>query len=87
MSEAGGDHQLVGAAVVTAEGRPVGTLAEVVHGSAQDLLSVRDEDGREILVPFVAALVPVVDVPGRRVVVEDRPGLLTPAVEDTEGGA
>jgi 16S rRNA processing protein RimM len=81
------DHQLVGAAVVTAEGRPVGTLVEVVHGSAQDLLSVRDEDGREILVPFVAALVPVVDVPGRRVVVEDRPGLLTPAVEDTEGGA
>lgn len=29
-----------------------------------------------MLFPFVAALVPVVDVPGGRVVVDDAPGLL-----------
>lgn len=81
------DHQLVGLRVVTTEGGEVGELAEVVHGTAQDLLSVRTPDGREVLVPFVAALVPEVDVAGGRVVVEDRPGLLAPAVEDEEGGA
>lgn len=81
------DHQLVGLRVVTTDGAEVGELVEVVHGSAQELLSVRAPDGREILVPFVTALVPEVDVPGRRVVVEDVPGLLTPAVEDEEGGA
>lgn len=81
------DHQLVGLRVVTTSGDPVGELTEVVHGPAQDLLSVRAPDGREILVPFVARLVPEVDVPKGQVVVEDLPGLLTPAVEDEEGGA
>jgi len=81
------DHQLVGLRVVTTDGTDVGELAEVVHGPAQDLLSIRGADGREILVPFVTQLVPVVDLAGGRVVVEDTPGLLTPAVEDEEGGA
>lgn len=68
------DHQLVGLRVVTTTGEPVGEVAEVVHGSAQDLLVVKVGD-REVLVPFVAALVPEVDVAGGRVVVDDRPGL------------
>lgn len=72
------DHQLVGLRVVTTDGRDVGSLKEVVHGTAQDLLVVRTESG-ERLVPFVQALVPEVDVPGGRVVVADRPGLLTDA--------
>ena len=32
--------------------------------------------------PFVKALVPEVDLAGRRVVVADRPGLVTPLPED-----
>ena len=81
------DHQLVGLRVVTSTGTDVGEVAEVVHGAAQDLLSVRTPDGGEVLVPFVAQLVPTVDVPGGRIVVEDLPGLLAPAAEDEEGGA
>ena len=81
------DHQLLGLRVETTAGDPVGELVEIVHGSAQDLLSIRAADGREVLVPFVSQLVPTVDVPGGRILVEDRPGLLTPAVEDEEGGA
>jgi 16S rRNA processing protein RimM len=76
------DHQLVGLAVSTTDGEPVGEVADVVHGTAQDLLAVRTPDGREVLVPFVTALVPVVDVPGRRVEVADRPGLLAPLPDD-----
>ena len=81
------DHQLVGLRVVTTTGAAVGELAEVLHGSAQDLLSVRADDGREVLVPFVARLVPEVDLAGGRILVEDVPGLISPAVEDEEGGA
>jgi 16S rRNA processing protein RimM len=69
------DHQLVGLAVETTSGEQVGELVEVVHGTAQDLLVVRAEDDREVLVPFVAALVPEVDLEGGRIVVDDRPGL------------
>ncbi len=52
-----------------------------MHG-AQDLLAIRALDGRDTLVPFVAALVPEVDLAGRRVVVADRPGLVAPLPED-----
>lgn len=69
------DHQLVGLRVTTVEGDPVGTIGEVLHG-AQDLLLINAPDGREILVPFVAALVPTVDVSAGLVTVVDKPGLL-----------
>jgi 16S rRNA processing protein RimM len=76
------DHQLVGLAVVTTDGVPVGEVTEVLHSAGQDLLTVHTGDGREVLVPFVSALVPVVDVPGGKLEVADRPGLLTPLDED-----
>ena len=76
------DHQLVGLAAFTTDGDAVGQVADVIHGASQDLLAVRTLDGREVLVPFVSALVPVVDVPGRRLEVADRPGLITPLDED-----
>jgi 16S rRNA processing protein RimM len=74
------DHQLVGLAVVSVDGEPLGELTEVVHGAAQDLLVV-DHDGREVLVPFVSELVPGVDLAEGRVVVDDRPGLFAEPTE------
>ena len=35
--------------------------------------------------PFVTALVPEVDVPGGRVVIADRPGLVPPFPDEDEG--
>jgi 16S rRNA processing protein RimM len=75
------DHQLVGLAAEDLDGIPLGEVTAVLHG-AQDLLQVRARDGRDALVPFVAALVPEVDVPGGRVVIADRPGLVTAFPED-----
>ena len=59
------DHQLVGLDVVRedADGRPehLGTVAEVQHFPAQDLLAVSTDRGT-VLVPFVEAIVPSVDL-------------------------
>lgn len=68
------DQELIGLAVVTADGAGVGEVADVLH-HGQDLLIVRGPGG-EKLVPFVAALVPEVDVPGGRLVIDPPPGLL-----------
>jgi len=68
-------------AVVTAASK-LGEVTALVHGGAQDLLIIRTADGREALVPFVKALVPEVDLAAGRVVVADRPGLVTPLPED-----
>ena len=75
------DHQLVGLAAYDLDGTALGEVTGLVHG-AQDLLQIRATDGRDTLVPFVKALVPEVDLAGRRVVVADRPGLVTPLPED-----
>jgi 16S rRNA processing protein RimM len=67
------DHQLVGLDVVR-DDVVVGKVARVEHFPAQDLLIVRSGDG-EILVPFVKAIVPTVDVAAGRVIVTPPPGL------------
>ncbi|MFV2195893.1 ribosome maturation factor RimM [Nocardiopsis sp. LOL_012] len=69
------DHELIGLDVVTTLGEPVGRVSDVLH-LAQDVLAVATGDGRETLVPFVAALVPEVDVAGGRIVIDPPPGLL-----------
>jgi 16S rRNA processing protein RimM len=70
------DHELIGLGVATVEGKPVGVVTDVLH-QGQDLLVVTPApDGDEILVPFVAAIVPEVDVRGGRLVIDPPPGLL-----------
>jgi 16S rRNA processing protein RimM len=71
------DHQLIGCVVQDVTGRRLGSVVRVDHLPAQDMLVIRtDAPGPQRLVPFVAALVPEVDVPGRRIVVDDPGGLL-----------
>ena len=70
------DHDLVGLRVETAEGAVLGTVEEVLHPPGQPLLAVRRIDGGELLVPFVRAIVPTVDLAAGRVVVTPPDGLL-----------
>jgi 16S rRNA processing protein RimM len=70
------DRQLVGLAVVTVAGDPLGELGEVLHLPGQDVLAVRRPDDSEVLVPFVHEFVPEVDLDGGRIVVDPPAGLL-----------
>jgi len=70
------DHQLIGLSVATTGGEAVGEVTDVLH-HGQDLLVVRHQ-GREVLIPFVKALVPDVDLAAGRLVVDPPPGLLDP---------
>lgn len=79
------DHQLVGLHAQTVGGDDVGEVAEVLHLPMQDVLAVRTPEGREVLVPFVAAIVPEVDLDGGRVLVDPPPGLLGPEEEPSTG--
>lgn len=76
------DHQLVGLLVRTVGGEDVGVLHEVLHLPGQDVLAVRRPDGGEVLVPFVASMVPTVDLEGGEVLVDPPPGLLSPVEDD-----
>ncbi|MGM7665947.1 ribosome maturation factor RimM [Microbacterium sp. A93] len=80
------DHQLVGLDVVRDE-KVVGKVVRVEHMSAQDLLIIRPSTGTgndaDIMVPFVEAIVPFVDVAGGRVIVTPPAGLFE-ELPDTE---
>ncbi|WP_123023815.1 ribosome maturation factor RimM [Mycolicibacterium stellerae] len=70
------DHQLEGLRVVTADGRLVGNVKEVLHTAAGELLSVTSETGAEVLVPFVSAIVTEVSLADQTIVIDPPEGLL-----------
>lgn len=72
------DRQLIGLSARSTSGEVLGEIASVVHHGEQDTLVIRRGTGAELLVPFVADIVPTVDVAGGFVVVTDLPGLLDP---------
>lgn len=76
------DHQLIGLVAHDLQGRELGEVTGLRHGGAQDLLQIRTPDGRDTLVPFVKELVPELDLTARRVVIADRPGLVSPLSDD-----
>lgn len=74
------DHDLIGLHVVTVAGEAVGTVSDVLH-HGQDLLVVDGtgtRSGAEIMIPFVAALVPEVSLANGTLVIDPPPGLLDP---------
>jgi 16S rRNA processing protein RimM len=74
--EAWWDSELIGLSVLTVAGEKVGAIADVLHPPGGDLLAIRTEEDAEVFVPFVSELVPTVDVPGGRVVIDPPAGLL-----------
>jgi 16S rRNA processing protein RimM len=74
------DHQLVGLTVVDADRQPVGEVTQVLH-YGQDMLVVAgsgNRAGREILIPFVSAIVPEVDLDAGQLRIDPPEGLLDP---------
>lgn len=69
------DDDLVGLAVIC-DGSRVGTIAEVQRGVAHNQLVCELNDKRRVLIPFVTAIVPEVDVHAGCVTITPPEGLL-----------
>ena len=67
---------LLGLAVETPDGTPLGTVVAVPDYGAGELLEIAPPRGPTLLLPFTRAAVPVVDIAGGRVVVDPPAGLL-----------
>jgi 16S rRNA processing protein RimM len=76
------DHQLVGLSALR-DGQPVGTVARVDHLPAQDLLAITTDSG-EVLVPFVKAIVPEVDIAAGTLTLTPPAGLFEELPDDDE---
>ncbi|WP_251150652.1 ribosome maturation factor RimM [Cellulosimicrobium sp. Marseille-Q4280] len=69
-------HELAGLRAESTDGTELGRVEGLEEAPAHDLLVLREPDGTRTLVPFVRSIVPVVDVPGGRVVLDPPGGLL-----------
>ncbi|MCK9795647.1 ribosome maturation factor RimM [Isoptericola sp. 4D.3] len=69
-------HELAGLRAELEDGTVVGEVVGLEHLPAHDALLVKEVGGERTLVPFVHAIVPVVDVAGGRVVLTPPGGLL-----------
>ncbi|MEJ6574753.1 MAG: ribosome maturation factor RimM [Actinomycetes bacterium] len=68
-------QQLLQCQVSTQDGVELGPVTDVINLPGQDVLAV-DYNGREVLIPFVKAIVPVVDVKNRKITIVPPAGLL-----------
>ena len=76
------DHQLIGLSVMR-DGVKIGTVSQIDHFPAQDLLTVKTETG-EVLVPFVKAIVSAVDVKAGTLTVTPPAGLFEEILDEDE---
>jgi 16S rRNA processing protein RimM len=68
--------QLMGLAVVSTDGKALGTLTQVLETGANDVLVVKGEVYGEVLLPLIDGVIQQVDLPGRTITVHLLDGLL-----------
>lgn len=69
-------HQLIGLQVISDEGQLLGVLAEFIETGANDVLVVRPEEGKDILLPDIKDVVVGIDLDAKQITVHVLDGLL-----------
>lgn len=69
-------HELVDLDVFEDNGNPLGKLVEILETGANDVYIVRDEAGREILLPAIPSVILNLDMEARRITVHLIEGLV-----------
>ena len=76
--------ELKGLAVRHVDGAELGTVIDLEHYPAHDVLIVRGTDGRRVMLPFVEELVPEVDLEQGQVLADPPGGLFEDVPEDEQ---
>jgi 16S rRNA processing protein RimM len=69
-------YELIGLNVVDEDGSPLGVLAEIIETGANDVYAVRDDSGKEILLPAIPSVVLHVNMGARVMKVHLLEGLI-----------
>jgi 16S rRNA processing protein RimM len=62
-------YQLVGLKILTVQGESLGILEEILQTGANDVYVVKDEQGKEILLPAILSVIMKVDLQNRSIIV------------------
>ncbi len=72
-------HELIGFTVETLQGERVGEVQEIWDTGGHDVLVIRSDSGRQVLVPTAREIMQEIDGPTRRIRIEALPGLIDEA--------
>jgi len=70
------DWELEGCTVESVSGSLVGKVREVMRTGGVELLVVKNDEGRDILVPMAASIIAKVYIPQKKIVIDPPEGLL-----------
>lgn len=68
--------ELTGLDVIDPDGNTIGVVVGVSNNGANDLISVKSKTNKISMVPFVKALVPNVDIKGKKITINNIQGLI-----------
>ncbi|MCG3056595.1 ribosome maturation factor RimM, partial [Escherichia coli] len=69
-------HEIIGCIVKTEEGQELGKIKEILIPGANDVWVVKGKDGKEILIPYIDAVVQEIDVENKEIIITVMEGLL-----------
>lgn len=79
-------HDIVGLRVLTLDGREIGPVVEIIETGSNDVYAIKGQDGKQVLIPAIKAVIKQIDLVRRTMYIDPLPGLLEPpAAEDQEG--
>src|SRR5699024_3159331 len=68
-------HEIIGCEVISTEDEEIGTIDYTLAPGANDVWVVKNDAGKELLIPYIPDVVKDVDVEKKRVIIEVMEGL------------
>lgn len=69
-------HEIIGCVIYTTTGELLGVITEILSPGANDVWVIKQEKGRDILIPFIDEVVKKVDINEKKVTMKWMEGLL-----------
>ncbi len=70
-------HEIIGCTVTTKDGEEIGKISEILSPGANDVWVIKGKGGKEILIPYIEAVVKEVNVKEKMVIIDPIEGLLS----------
>ncbi|WP_306798595.1 ribosome maturation factor RimM [Oceanobacillus saliphilus] len=69
-------HEIIGCEVYTNDDRKLGKITEILSPGANDVWVIKQETGKDLLIPYIDGVVTEINIDEKRVVIEPMEGLL-----------
>ena len=77
-------HDILGLQVITLDGQEIGQIVEIIVTGSNDVYSIKQPDGLQVLIPAIKDVIKQIDLIRRTMHIDPLPGLLDNRVKNKE---